>query len=65
MLVLSRKRHQSIRIGDQIEVTVVHISGNSVRLGIVAPSDVPVHRREIAERIASQTHPAPPCCDGG
>lgn len=47
MLVLTRKTNQSIRIGDGIEVTVLSISGEKVRLGIRAPRDVPVFREEV------------------
>ena len=50
MLVLSRKRGESIIIGDT-EVMVVEVIGNRVRLGIVAPKDVPVLRREVHEAI--------------
>jgi carbon storage regulator len=51
MLVLSRHRDQSIIIGEQIVVTVVDIRGDKVRLGIDAPSEIPVHRREVYEAI--------------
>jgi carbon storage regulator len=51
MLVLSRQRDQSIIIGDNIVVTVVDIRGDKVRLGIDAPSEIPVHRREVYEAI--------------
>ena len=51
MLVLSRQKDQSIIIGDNIEVTIVDVRGDKVRLGITAPKDVPVHRREIYEAI--------------
>ena len=50
MLVLTRKEGESIVIGDNIVVTVVEIRGGKVRLGIVAPQDVPAHRREGACR---------------
>ena len=46
MLVLSRQRDQTIMIGDDIEITVVDIRGDKVRLGINAPSEIPVHRKE-------------------
>jgi carbon storage regulator len=51
MLVLSRKRHQSIIIGDDIVVTVADIRGDKVRLGIAAPVEIPVHRQEVHEAI--------------
>jgi carbon storage regulator len=55
MLVLSRKKNESIVINDNITVVVVEIRGDKVRLGIEAPKDVPVHRKEIFEAIhASQ-----------
>lgn len=47
MLVLSRKVNQSIMIGDQIEVTVLSVSGEKVRLGVKAPREVPVYRDEV------------------
>ncbi len=47
MLVLTRKTRESIMIGDDIEVTVLSSDGAKVRLGIQAPSNVPVHRTEI------------------
>ena len=52
MLVLSRKQKQSILIGDDIQITVVQVKGNRVRLAIEAPKHVPIHRDEIAQRIA-------------
>jgi carbon storage regulator len=51
MLVLSRKKEESIIIGDNIAVTVVDIRGNTVRLGITAPIEVTVHRQETYETI--------------
>lgn len=54
MLVLSRKKNESIIINDHITVTVVEIRGDKVRLGIDAPKDVSVHRREVYEAIRSQ-----------
>ena len=51
MLVLSRYKDQSIYIGDDIVVTIVDVRGDRIRLGIEAPSTVPVHRQEIYEAI--------------
>lgn len=58
MLVLSRHRDEEIIIGDDIIITVVEVRGDKVRLGITAPNNVPVHRREVYEAIkAGQTRP--------
>ena len=54
MLVLSRKKNESIIINDNITVTVIEIRGDKVRLGIEAPKDVTVHRREVYEAIHGQ-----------
>ncbi len=51
MLVLSRKKDEKIVIGDNISIMVVEIRGDKVRLGIEAPRDVSVHRREVYEAI--------------
>ena len=51
MLVLSRHRDESIIIGDDVVITIVDIRGDKVRLGIDAPQDIPVHRREVYEAI--------------
>ena len=51
MLVLSRKKNESIVINNDIVITVVEIRGDKVRLGIEAPKDVPVHRQEVYEAI--------------
>ena len=51
MLVLSRQKDESIVIGDDIEITVVDIRGNKVRLGIAAPKKIPVNRKEVWEAI--------------
>ena len=58
MLVLSRKKNESIVINNDIIVTVVEIRGDKVRLGIVAPKEVPVHREEVYEAIHGVKHPA-------
>ena len=63
MLVLSRQRDESIMIGDNIVVTIVDVRGDKVRLGIEAPTEIPVHRQEVYEAIqrenrsASRLHP--------
>ena len=51
MLVLSRKKNESIVINDDITIVVVEIRGDKVRLGIEAPREVPVHRREVFDAI--------------
>jgi len=51
MLVLSRRKDESIMIGDDVEIVIVNIRGDKVRLGITAPKHIPVHRREIYEAI--------------
>ena len=51
MLVLSRQRDESIIIGDNVQITVVDIRGDKVRLGIQAPTEIPVHRREVFDAI--------------
>ncbi len=55
MLVFSRKKNEQIVIGEHIVVTVVEIRGDKVRLGIDAPKEVPVHRREVYEAIRNST----------
>lgn len=55
MLVLSRKKNESIVINNDITVTVVEIRGDKVRLGIVAPKEVPVHRQEVFDAIHGKT----------
>lgn len=55
MLVLTRKVNQSIIIGDKIEVVVLEVRGEQVRIGIKAPRDVTVHRKEIYEQIIDET----------
>ena len=51
MLVFTRRRNQTIMIGDGIEVRVLRVGRDGVRLGIVAPPDVPVHRQEVYNQI--------------
>lgn len=54
MLVLSRQRDESIMIGETIKITVVEIRGDKVRLGISAPTQIPVHRQEVYEAIVRE-----------
>ena len=54
MLILKRDREQSVVIGDDVEVTVVRLGSDGVHLGITAPRAVPVHRKEIAERLRAE-----------
>ena len=54
MLVLTRKSNQSIMIGDDIEVTVLSIIGDKVRIGIQAPRDIPVFRKEVYLEIQQE-----------
>jgi carbon storage regulator len=58
MLVLSRQRDESIIIGDNIVVTVVDVRGDKVRLGIEAPREISVHRREVYEAIQRENRRA-------
>ena len=58
MLVLSRQRDQIIMIGDDVEITVVDIRGDKVRLGINAPPEIPVHRKEVYEAIKRENRAA-------
>ena len=51
MLVLSRQKDESIMIGDDVEITIVDVRGDKVRLGIAAPKSIPVHRREVYDAI--------------
>jgi carbon storage regulator len=59
MLVLTRRSNQSIMIGDDVEVTILAVSGEKVRVGISAPTDVPVFRKEVFLRIAAEDGPGP------
>ena len=58
MLVLTRRLNQSIRIGDDIEITIIEVSGDQVRLGIAAPRTTSVHRTEVYEQIQQQNRAA-------
>lgn len=63
MLVLSRQKDESIMIGDDVEITIVDVRGDKVRLGINAPRNITVHRKEIYLAIQKEKeenkHPAP------
>jgi carbon storage regulator len=54
MLILTRRTGESLRIGDDVEVTVMAVNGSQMRIGIKAPRHVSVHREEIAQRIADE-----------
>ena len=58
MLVLSRKKDQSIVIGDNIEITILEVQGDQVRLGIAAPKDVSIHRKEVFLEIKEENKKA-------
>jgi len=58
MLVLSRKKNESIMIGDHVEVKILSVDGDQVKLGIVAPKSVTVHRSEVFEAIRAQNKEA-------
>jgi carbon storage regulator len=58
MLVLTRKTNQSIMIGDEIEITVLAVSRDKIRLGITAPRDVPVFRKEVYLSIQGEGGPS-------
>ena len=54
MLVLSRQKEQSIMIGDDVEITIIDVRGDKVRLGIAAPKGITVHRKEVWEAIQKE-----------
>ncbi len=54
MLILTRKEGESLRLGDDITVTVVSVKGGHVRIGVTAPRDVAVHREEIYQKISDE-----------
>lgn len=51
MLILTRKRHESVRIGRETQVTVLEVRGNTVKLGFRSPREVPIHREEVYQRL--------------
>lgn len=57
MLVLTRKKSEQIIIGDNIRVVVIEVRGDKVRLGIDAPRNMPVHRKEVHDKIAAEQMP--------
>ena len=57
MLVLTRRTNETLMIGGEVTVTVLGIKGNQVRIGVNAPREVAVHRKEIYERIKAEEHP--------
>ena len=59
MLILTRRRDESIQIGDDITVTILGTSGNHVRVGVNAPKAVPVHREEVYNQIKKGLPPKP------
>jgi carbon storage regulator len=63
MLVLTRKSNQNIMIGDDIEVSVLAIMGEKVRIGIQAPRDIPVFRKEVYLEIERERGPSTPSKD--
>lgn len=64
MLVLSRKKNESIVINDDITIVVVEIRGDKVRLGVEAPKEVPVHRREVYDAIKRSEQENKPLVSG-
>ncbi|MBC5637897.1 carbon storage regulator CsrA [Ornithinibacillus sp. BX22] len=58
MLVLTRKRNEAIQIGDNIEITVLAIEGDQIKLGVTAPKSVEIHRKEIYIEIQNQNNEA-------
>lgn len=58
MLVLSRKKNESIMIGDHVEIKILAVEGDQVKLGIIAPKTVSIHRQEVFEEIQRQNQEA-------
>ena len=57
MLILTRRMGETLMVGDDITVTILGVKANLVRIGISAPKDVIVHRKEVYERTRSEQHP--------
>ena len=54
MLILTRRAGESIMVGDEVTITVLDINGNQIRIGIDAPREITVHRKEVYERIQAE-----------
>ena len=54
MLILTRRMNETLMVGDDVRVTVLGINGNQVRIGVKAPRHIPVHRKEIYDKIKKQ-----------
>ncbi|MFA0811680.1 carbon storage regulator CsrA [Microbulbifer epialgicus] len=54
MLILNRRTGENLRIGENVSITILEVKGNQVRVGIIAPRSLPVHREEIYRRIKRQ-----------
>ena len=54
MLVLSRRSSESLKVGDDVTITILSIRGDTVRIGVAAPTSIPVHRKEVYERIKAE-----------
>ncbi|AWF82655.1 carbon storage regulator [Microbulbifer sp. A4B17] len=54
MLILNRRTGENLRIGENVSITILEVKGNQVRVGIIAPKTLPVHREEIYRRIKRQ-----------
>jgi len=59
LLILTRRVGESIKVGEEITITVLGVKGNQVRIGVGAPRDVAVHREEIYDRIQSEEQTTP------